>query len=650
MTKAISLLLFILLLYPHCHAQGSRIDSLREKLQSHPQEDTGKVNLMISYGYHMARNSRDSAYAIADEIIKLSKKINWKTGEANGLLLLCELHATDLKYDTAIALAMQSLTIAEPLHANRTIHLAHRNLSEIYRMMGNDSLTIYHAKKCLELANIEKDKYSVLAAEMTLYNLYSEMGNKTETAKYAKQAMASAIEQKNEFYIARIYEIEGYSQFDEKDFIHSLANYRQALALYKKLAGYPYIAYVETQLSRIFSILDIKDSAAYYANQALEITTLHNLKKERIDVYETLFNNAYESGDYKKAIGYRLTFDSLQDDMKAEQMSRNAERIRIESEQKKKDAYQLAEQQKKDAAAKSTRNLQLTIIIFTLLVAAFLFWNNRQKQKAKERIETAYIELKSTQAQLVQSEKMASLGQLTAGIAHEIQNPLNFVNNFSEVNKELAEELKSGLASGNQQLLTEIANDIIDNSEKINHHGKRADSIVKSMLQHSRTNEGIKEPADINALCDEYLRLSYHGFKAKNKSFNVVLKTEFENNTGSANIISQDIGRVLLNLYNNAFYALEEKQKTAGSAYQPTLVVKTRRKNDKIEIIVRDNGNGIPPNIVEKIFQPFFTTKPTGRGTGLGLSLSYDIIKAHAGEIQVSIDEGTTFTLLLPVN
>jgi signal transduction histidine kinase len=267
--------------------------------------------------------------------------------------------------------------------------------------------------------------------------------------------------------------------------------------------------------------------------------------------------------------------------------------------------------------------------------------------------------LKSTQSQLIQSEKMASLGELTAGIAHEIQNPLNFVNNFSEVNTELIDELEQEADKGNLDEVKAIAKDIKENEQKINHHGKRADAIVKGMLQHSRQTSGTKEPTDINALADEYLRLSYHarlnagggqGLRAKDKSFNATLNTSYDSSIGSLSIIPQDIGRVLLNLFNNAFYAITEKQKTAGSDYQPTVSISTKKNGHTIELTVSDNGNGIPSAIKEKIFQPFFTTKPTGQGTGLGLSLSYDIVKAHGGELKVDTKEGegTEFIILLP--
>ena len=289
-----------------------------------------------------------------------------------------------------------------------------------------------------------------------------------------------------------------------------------------------------------------------------------------------------------------------------------------------------------------------------LLIALILWRNNFNKQKAyqqikkqkeetdfqKTKVEKTLEELKTTQVQLIQSEKMASLGELTAGIAHEIQNPLNFVTNFSEVNDELLKELRAEADKGNLEEVKAIAKDIEFNSEKINHHGKRADAIVKGMLQHSRNSGGVKEATNINALCDEYLRLAYHGLKAKDRSFNAILKTDFDERVGNINIIPQDIGRVILNLINNSFYAVDEKKKQAQNGYEPTVSVSTKKINDKVEIRVKDNGNGIPQKVLDKIFQPFFTTKPTGQGTGLGLSLSYDIIKVHGGEIKVETKEG----------
>ena len=270
----------------------------------------------------------------------------------------------------------------------------------------------------------------------------------------------------------------------------------------------------------------------------------------------------------------------------------------------------------------------------------------------RDNLEKAFTELKTTQNQLVQSEKMASLGELTAGIAHEIQNPLNFVNNFSEVNTEMIDELEAELKSGNLKEALAIAADIKQNEQKINHHGKRADSIVKGMLQHSKSGSGSKEPTNVNNLADEFMRLAYHGLRSKDKSFNAEMNTHFDPHLPMVNAVSQDIGRVLLNLLNNAFYAVNQKQKTTVSGYNPEVSVSTAFENGNVIIKVKDNGNGIPDAIKDKIMQPFFTTKPTGEGTGLGLSLTYDmVVKGHGGSIVVDTKEGefTEFIIKLPL-
>ena len=275
----------------------------------------------------------------------------------------------------------------------------------------------------------------------------------------------------------------------------------------------------------------------------------------------------------------------------------------------------------------------------------------REKELVHAReIEKAYTELKQTQSQLIHAEKMASLGELTAGIAHEIQNPLNFVNNFSEVSNEMIDEAQVEMDQGDMTEAKAILDDLKNNLAKISHHGNRASSIVKGMLEHSRSSDGKKEPTNLNALADEYLRLAYHGLRAKDKGFNAAMETDLDTGLPEVNVVPQEIGRVLLNLITNAFHAINERKTKEVEGYEPTIWVKTRKTKSGVEISVRDNGGGIPEAIREKIFQPFFTTKPTGQGTGLGLSLSYDILKAHGGEISVvsQTDEGTTFTIKLP--
>ena len=274
--------------------------------------------------------------------------------------------------------------------------------------------------------------------------------------------------------------------------------------------------------------------------------------------------------------------------------------------------------------------------------------------RQKEELVTALDHLKTTQNQLVQSEKMASLGELTAGIAHEIQNPLNFVNNFAEVNTELIEELKEEQEKDapDQELVEEILRDLADNMEKMVYHGKRADSIVKGMLMHSRTGNGEKESVDVNALADEYMRLAYHGLRAKDKSFNATLEKDFQPEIIKAKVMPQDFGRVLLNIFNNAFYAVAQRSKQEGEGYRPTVWLSSKLQNGEVEIRIKDNGTGIPDSARAKIFEPFFTTKPTGQGTGLGLSLSYDIIhNGHGGTLEVESEKGefTEFIVRVPV-
>ena len=307
------------------------------------------------------------------------------------------------------------------------------------------------------------------------------------------------------------------------------------------------------------------------------------------------------------------------------------------------------------------------IIVLGMLMGFIIYFilSYRHKQKnyqllqsQKEQIGTQNVllektlsELKATQSQLIHRERMASLGELTAGIAHEIQNPLNFVNNFSEVNTELVNELSEELGNKDIDAAIALCDEIKENETKINHHGKRADGIIKGMLQHSRSGAGEKEFTDINALSNEYLKLSYHGFRAKDKDFNAEMITNLDSSIPKINIAPREIGRLLLNLFNNAFYAVTEKKKLQIEEYKPTIFLTTKQINKDIELRVKDNGTGIPEKIIDKVFQPFFTTKPTGQGTGLGLSLSYDIVKSHGGTLQVRSTEGefAEFIVTLPV-
>ena len=367
--------------------------------------------------------------------------------------------------------------------------------------------------------------------------------------------------------------------------------------------------------------------------------------------YKLLANLYEKNGDIVKAKEIYKSLINLQDSIEADKAKYRT--ISFETEQQiTENEIAISKLESDNKLSAQSKNFTIGIAALLLVLAVSIYYRLESKKKANKVLESTLTNLKSTQSQLIQSEKMASLGELTAGIAHEIQNPLNFVNNFSEVNKELLLEMKDEIDKGNLEEVKALAIDLIDNEEKINHHGKRADAIVKGMLQHSRSSNSEKEPTDINALCDEYLRLAYHGLRAKDKTFNAAMKTDFDESLGNIHIIPQDIGRVVLNLLTNAFYAVSAEALTRESVgYEPTVSITTKKFGNKVEIKISDNGNGIPQKVLDKIFQPFFTTKPTGQGTGLGLSLSYDIVKTHGGELKVETKEGegSTFIIQLPL-
>ena len=384
-----------------------------------------------------------------------------------------------------------------------------------------------------------------------------------------------------------------------------------------------------------YNIVQIRDSSMHYAYKMGDLIRNHpsSLPKNAGELYTLLLAKTYHlNNQADSAYTYLNLAYSLKDSTYQSQLQNLTEVQNLSFETKIK-----AEKLEKEKTALQNRVRLFSLLIglvIVLIIAFILYRNNIQKQKSNRMLESTLVNLKSTQAQLIHSEKMASLGELTAGIAHEIQNPLNFVNNFSSINAELIQDLKNELSEGNIEEVKSLANDIKLNSEKIITHGQRASSIVQNMLEHSRTSSGKKELSDLNLLCDEYLRLSYHGLRAKDKAFNSDYKTDLATNLHPVMINKQEIARVLLNIINNAFQAVHEKSKklTDGS-YNPLVTVKTEKEKDTVKITVSDNGMGIPETIKDKIFQPFFTTKPTGQGTGLGLSLSYDIVKAHGGTI-----------------
>jgi signal transduction histidine kinase len=452
----------------------------------------------------------------------------------------------------------------------------------------------------------------------------------------------------------------------QKNFSNALTTFRQVLnitGISKDLLNGSVAHY---EIAEIYNQQNNIDSAIYHARLAFIKGEQSSAKTSSLNA-ASLLAQLYRTKDkLDSAFYYQQTAMNTKDSLFGLDKFHKLQLLTLSEQQR---LHGIAEEQER-SKARIQRTVFLWLIGVVLLIVFVLWRSNKLQKKANhqlndknlqiekqsESLKKTLEELKATQAQLIQSEKMASLGELTAGIAHEIQNPLNFVNNFSEVNTELIGEMKHELKAGNTEEAIFIANDIEANEEKINHHGKRADAIVKGMLQHSRSSSGMKEPTDINALCDEYLRLSYHGLRAKDKSFNAILETHFDPAVGKVNVAGQDIGRVLLNLFNNSFYAVNERKKQNPDPrlgnYEPTVYVSTEREGDHILIKVKDNGNGIPEKVLEKIYQPFFTTKPTGEGTGLGLSLSYDIVtKGHGGEMKVETQEGegSEFIIQIPI-
>ena len=460
-------------------------------------------------------------------------------------------------------------------------------LGDIYRKKGEDQLALNYFRQLIQNTTTLHYPIYVSLAQQGIAKIFQKQGRLDSALIYARRSLATI----------------------------------QDEAVYVQAAGEnlnDWIADLSPYLSEIYMANQQPDSAYKYL-------------KLSVDLKDSLFTLA------KIRQFQNLTFN---ESLRKEQQEQQA-KILQEQYQSKIKLYGLA-----------------TGLAILLAFALILFRNNHRERKANQllarqklEIQNTLSELKSAQAQLIQSEKMASLGELTAGIAHEIQNPLNFVNNFSELNKELLAEMNENINKGNLDDIKMLAKDVIENEEKIVFHGKRASSIVKGMLQHSKTADGQKEPTNINALAEEYLSLSYQGLRAKDRSFNATLHTVFDPTIGEMQIVSQDMGRVLLNLYNNAFYAVLDKKKQTGDGFIPTVYVSTRNEGSRVEISVKDNGNGIPSDLRDKIWQPFFTTKPTGQGTGLGLSISYDIVKAHGGELKIESTEGegAEFLIILPV-
>lgn len=706
-----SILSFFLLVFFFgygAHAQGSKVDSLVSSLEK-TKDDSIKVSNYLDLGLEYLGSDISVALKYFDEAIELSKELNFKsglaktynakgrayaqqgdfqesilsfqealkyfreindkTGEANILSNLGSIYYMSGNSTKALELHFESLKISEHLNNRLRIGTSLNNIGTVYLKNTNtinEALSFF--KKSLAVFQSIDEKQGMATASMNIGEVYYGGSNYDSANYYLQMALDLS-----DGTIDATFPLTQLGQINAE-----MGNFQKAYSFHKRALDISENLGAKFELTQ--SLLGLAktqrkqgefDGAINTLERAKSLAIAIDAKNELLDVYQNLAEIQANTGNYEAAYENEINTKTVKEEIAKSSTEQMIQQLQFEFELNKKEAE--IELLQKDTELKNAAVFNQRIIIFAslgglfmfVLISIFLFRNNLSKQKAnkllelqkeeiraqREKVESAYDQLKSTQSQLIQSEKMASLGELTAGIAHEIKNPLNFVNNFSDVCTELIEEMKMELVMGNQNSAIEIADDIKISLQKINQHGKRADSIVQGMLEHSRSSIGEKVETDINTLADEYLRLAFHGIRAKDKNFNVELETDFEQNLPEISIVSQDIGRVFLNLINNAFYAVNERSKKETPSYKPTVFLSTKVHDEKVLITVRDNGPGIPDTIKDKIFQPFFSTKPTGQGTGLGLSLSYDIIKAHGGELKVEseVGKGSEFIIQLPL-
>jgi two-component system NtrC family sensor kinase len=578
----------------------------------------------------------------------------------------------------------QMLQIAQKLKNDSLLAISYNWLgSYFYLNKGDNATALEYLYKAIPYAERFKDKRRLSSLYFDIALVYFDLLDNEEAMLATKKGAQYLPDKSNPLYDFMLIQYVGNmaDYFIRINKVDSVFHYAKQLESAVERIGSSYLATVLVVQGAANAMAGNMDEADEYFNQALpevEAMSSTNLKLQFYTYYiPFLFNtnrisdaeqqsrillklgtdytnnNLKLAGagllrqifDLKNEIDSAYRYSRMEASISAEIFSQN-NRNRIQALSFNDQIRAIEEKAKEDAYRIQLKLYGLLVGLSAFLIIAFILYrNNRQKQNTNKLLEATLSNLKSTQAQLIQSEKMASLGELTAGIAHEIQNPLNFVNNFSDLNMELAAELMQEIGKGNYSDALDLAKDIKANEEKINHHGKRADAIVKGMLAHSRSGKGEKVLTNINALAEEYLKLSFHGLRAKDKKFNADFKTDFDPDLPEINLVPQDMGRVLLNLINNAFQAVN------GFRDNPLVTVSTKKLEKAVEIRVTDNGPGIPDAIKDKIFQPFFTTKPTGQGTGLGLSLSYDIVKAHGGELKLetAVNTGTTFIIKLSV-
>ncbi len=652
MIKVITLTVFFGLVSSAVFSQNKKIaDSLKHELAT-AKQDTARDLIMIELCYTYRLFDPDSSLYYGNKAFDMAKRINFPGGEIRALGFSSITLSNIGNLPKSMEYSLKALKIADEHNLQMNETPALNGIGMVYQTLKDYPRALSYLHRQLALSISGGNKLGLAYAEENTGAVFVELNQLDSASWYLKKAS-------EDFH--KIGKVEPILFSAMGDISFKSGNNQAALDYYRKslqisikndearATSSNYIA-----IAKLYKKINNPDSGIYYATKGLADAERQFQKANIIDA-ATLLSQLYEQKDAKEALKYYKIASAAKDSLygsgsiEAVQTIANQEKERETELEANKIAYQ---NQLKEYGF----SIGLGIL---LLIALILYRNNKRERKDKiqlyeknQLIEKTLVDLKATQTQLIQSEKMASLGELTAGIAHEIQNPLNFVNNFSEVNTELIDEMEQEIEKGDLSEVKAIAFDIKENEQKINLHGKRADAIVKGMLQHSQSGSGTKEATDINALADDYLRLAYHGLQAKDKNFNAAMVTHFDASLPKINVIPQDIGKVMLNLFNNAFYAVNQKAKTAGADYEPEVSVTTSVENNQVVIKVKDNGVGIPDSIKEKIMQPFFTTKPTGEGTGLGLSLTYDmVVKGHGGSIDVNTKEGeyTEFTIKLPL-
>jgi two-component system, NtrC family, sensor kinase len=695
-------------------------DSMKLVLSS-TSDDTLSMSFSRKLGLYYLEIKKDSAIYFFKQQISLAEKLKLKLWAADGYALLTYATTKSGDFIGSLNALLKGLNIAEDKdcekniwritrfssnrdpHGARLLVLANLHLQggHLYRATRKIEDERSNYLKCLLLSEeIGDPTFSHFGAHM-LGQTYLKLNKLDSALLFEEKALAYSDQSGYRMYRGEIFEHTGNIYYKKGMYDSAKEYFYRGIQTNQEQNNLPFSANIYVLLADLFRNTGNIDSSLIYGKRALEIYQHVGELPGILSSYKSLSSSYKSQNNLDSAFYYQELAFAANDSLNAPEKISQFQNIGFDEQLRINEL----EKERIEKENKMRIYALLAGIAVVLLIAFLLYRNNRNRRKAnelltaqkeeievqKKSVEHALSDLKSTQAQLIQSEKMASLGELTAGIAHEIQNPLNFVNNFSELNGELIEELNEEIELGNYEDVKDIAKDIAGNEEKIKHHGKRAEEIVKGMLQHSRSGDGVKEPTDINALCDEYLRLSYHGFRAKDKTFNATIKTEFDDAIGMVEVVPQDMGRVILNLLNNAFYActdrsdstsaersvstgadpgLSARAKRSHSAgtvpsrstvneekphptdsYEPTVSVSTKLKKNKFEIRIVDNGNGIPQEVLNKVFQPFFTTKPTGQGTGLGLSLSYDIVNAHGGRLKVETKdgEGSVFIIELPL-